>query len=259
MSLVQIVNTDKNGIEQVSDYSSPTYQTCKLGNFAGILMDTKIIGSGIKGISNLVKTASALGVEDLLYDPPMPNATIPTDMSGAPNKNLGWMHSYEGTTSSGREPELSFNNTENIIPSYTKKLIGENRYQVDVLLQTNSNLSEELLEITLNDVAVGVDDNKPFNRTLPVNPTLSQNYPNPFNPSTSAEYTLPKPSSVSINVYNVNGELVQNLFNGKMNSGKYRVEWDGKDSNGNETVSGMYLLQMRTPSGLATKKMVKLK
>ncbi len=44
-----------------------------------------------------------------------------------------------------------------------------------------------------------------------------------------------------------------------MNSGKYRVHWDGKDSNGNETASGMYLLQMRTPSGLATKKMVKLK
>ncbi len=98
MSLVQIVNTDKNGIEQVSDYSSPVYQNTKLGDFAGILMDTKIIGSGIKGISNLVKTASAAGVEDLLYEPPMPNATIPTDMNGAPNKNLGWSHTYKITT-----------------------------------------------------------------------------------------------------------------------------------------------------------------
>jgi hypothetical protein len=259
MSQVQIVNTDKNDIEQVSDYSSPVYQNSKPRSFAGILMDTKLIGSGIKGISNLVKTASASGVEDLLYEPPMPNVTIPTDMNGSPQKNLGWSHTYEITTDAGREPELSFNNTENITPSYTKKLIGENKYRVDVLIQTKSGLSEELLEITINDIAVGVDDEKPYNQTLPVNPTLSQNYPNPFNPSTSAEYTLPKPSNVQIDVYNINGELVQNLFKGEMNSGKYRVHWDGKDSNGNETASGMYLLQMRTPSGLATKKMVKLK
>jgi len=259
MNLIQIVKSGENGENYAEDYSAPIYEPSKIANLSGMLMDMKIVGSGIRGVKNLVQKASGAGVDDLVYGPEMPNATIPTEMSGAPQKNLGWMHTYEITTDEGREPELTFNNPESIIPSYTKKLIGENKYRVDVLIQTKPGANEELLEITLNDIPVGVDDEKDFKHLLPANPTLSQNWPNPFNPSTQAEYILPKRSDVTIDVYNVNGELIQSLFKGEMLAGTYRVTWDGKKSDGNDAASGMYLLQMRTPTYQATKKMVKLK
>ena len=43
-------------------------------------------------------------------------------------------------------------------------------------------------------------------------PTMDQNYPNPFTGSTTINYTIPNPGGhVSINLYNLLGEQVQNL------------------------------------------------
>lgn len=43
--------------------------------------------------------------------------------------------------------------------------------------------------------------------------TLASNYPNPFNPSTTIQYALNKPNQVTLNIYNIQGELVQSVFN----------------------------------------------
>ncbi len=61
--------------------------------------------------------------------------------------------------------------------------------------------------------------------TLPDAYQLMQNYPNPFNPATVIEYTLPEVSHVTIKVYNVLGEEIENLFDGLKIPGVHRVEW----------------------------------
>jgi hypothetical protein len=70
---------------------------------------------------------------------------------------------------------------------------------------------------------------------LPASFTLSQNYPNPFNPRTTIEFYNPesRPVKARLEVFNVLGQRVRLLFNGKALPGINRVEWDSRDgSNG---------------------------
>src|SRR5690606_8210014 len=55
--------------------------------------------------------------------------------------------------------------------------------------------------------------------TGPKDFALYQNYPNPFNPSTTIKFSLPNKSNLSLNVYNMLGEKVAEIFKGEMEAG----------------------------------------
>ena len=102
-------------------------------------------------------------------------------------------------------------------------------------------------------IASGVEDEDP---AVPTEITLHQNYPNPFNMKTDIVYELPTESSVQLVIYNIQGHLIRTLVDGHQQSGKKTVSWDGKDSNGNEVSSGMYICRMKTASFTDMKKMI---
>ncbi len=83
---------------------------------------------------------------------------------------------------------------------------------------------------------------------------LSQNYPNPFNPTTKINFSLPKNSHVTLNVYNIAGQLVKQLVNRDMGLGVHTVDFDAS-----KLASGIYLYRIVTPEFNMTKKMVLLK
>ena len=89
---------------------------------------------------------------------------------------------------------------------------------------------------------------------IPAEYSLSQNYPNPFNPSSTIEYTLPRPGDVSLVVYNLRGEAVAFLINGAMPAGNHRVIWDASNVS-----SGIYFYRLQTGDFVRTRKMVLLK
>ena len=78
---------------------------------------------------------------------------------------------------------------------------------------------------------------------------LSQNFPNPFNAQTTFRYALPYGDFVEINVYDLSGKLVKNLFRGYKKRGRYQISWDA----GNQA-SGFYIYQMRTSEKLINRK-----
>jgi hypothetical protein len=88
---------------------------------------------------------------------------------------------------------------------------------------------------------------------------LSQNYPNPFNPQTTIAFSLKNRGHVSLNVYNVAGELVRTLVNEERGAGSHKKEWDGRDNAGQEVSSGVYFYKLVANSFSQTKKMVLLK
>jgi len=68
-------------------------------------------------------------------------------------------------------------------------------------------------------------------------------YPNPFNPATTIPCFLPGPGQVKIGIYNIQGQLVRELFAGKLPAGRHELHWDGRDSSGFPATSGVYLVR----------------
>jgi len=86
--------------------------------------------------------------------------------------------------------------------------------------------------------------------------SLSQNFPNPFNPLTQIRYALPKPSRVSLLVYNILGEEIAALIDAQQEPGYYRIVWDGRDELGRGVCSGIYFYRLRAGDFISVKRMV---
>ncbi len=77
---------------------------------------------------------------------------------------------------------------------------------------------------------------------------LGHIFPNPFNSSTVVNYFLPRTSHVRLVVYNLLGEEVRVLVDGRQSAGRYKVMWDGKDELGHPLGSGLYLIGIKASS-----------
>ena len=119
--------------------------------------------------------------------------------------------------------------------------------------------SEELLnffmQYSMTDFSLSSDKNSFEPKIF----TLSQNYPNPFNPVTRLSYDLPEDLFVSITIYDMLGNVVNNLVNTKQSSGYKSVQWNATDNLGQPVSAGVYLYSIETKDFRQTKKMVLLK
>ncbi|RPH93377.1 T9SS C-terminal target domain-containing protein [candidate division KSB1 bacterium] len=89
---------------------------------------------------------------------------------------------------------------------------------------------------------------------LPRDPILHAAYPNPFNPSTTLSFTLPREGSVRLEIYNLQGRLVQVLAEGRHAAGKHRVNFSGES-----LAAGVYLCRFESGPVSATQKLLLLK
>ena len=80
---------------------------------------------------------------------------------------------------------------------------------------------------------------------------LYPNNPNPFSTRTLIQYDLPKDTHVNIQVYNVKGQLIEELVNGIESAGRKQIEWNAKDRN-----SGIYFYRLSTEDKTIIKKMI---
>ena len=76
---------------------------------------------------------------------------------------------------------------------------------------------------------------------------LKPNYPNPFNQMTTIVYEIPEsdPIPVTLKIYNIMGQLIKVLLNDIRETGRYAVQWDGRDENGSPMTSGIYFCVLK--------------
>jgi len=93
---------------------------------------------------------------------------------------------------------------------------------------------------------------------LPGRFTLEQNYPNPFNSSTVIRFVLPTREDAELTIFNLTGQQVATLVSGERQAGAYTIRWDGRDDDGHELASGVYLYRLRAGDGqqVETRKLV---
>ena len=80
------------------------------------------------------------------------------------------------------------------------------------------------------------------------------NYPNPGNPSTTLCFHLSESRNVSLKVFNLLGQEVRELVNGKKEAGTYSIVWDGKDNRNMEMASGVYVFVLKLDDKIISKK-----
>ena len=85
---------------------------------------------------------------------------------------------------------------------------------------------------------------------------LLPNYPNPFNPETTLRYQLPEAMQVRVKVYNALGQAVRTLVDGLQPAGAQQVVWDGRDGEGQEAASGVYLYRLEAGDRVQTRQML---
>ena len=88
---------------------------------------------------------------------------------------------------------------------------------------------------------------------------VQQNYPNPFNPTTTIRYDLMNDSALRITVYDVQGKLINELYDGFQSAGRNSIIWDATNSVGETVSSGVYLYKIQAGDSYQVKRMMFLK
>lgn len=94
---------------------------------------------------------------------------------------------------------------------------------------------------------------------VPMVTRLHRNFPNPFNPYTFISFDVAERTEVTIDIFNIKGSKVINLYSQKTEPGSYQIIWTGNNDRGIKVSSGVYFYRMRTGSFTAEDKMLLLK
>ncbi len=94
---------------------------------------------------------------------------------------------------------------------------------------------------------------------FPADPELLPNYPNPFNPVTKFGFNIAEAGFVKVSIHDLLGRKVLNIYNGFMEAGNYKQQWNGQDTNGTAMPSGTYLIRLETGNTRLTRKIILLR
>lgn len=135
--------------------------------------------------------------------------------------------------------------------------LGTHRYSVD--LDLDSHWAYENLQVTawaqtdptgaiLNSASVKIVGVSAVEQDedLPLLSSQLSVWPNPFNPRTTLNFMITEEGPVKLSVYDVGGRLITTLVNEHLSSGRCEILWQGKDSTGRNTPSGVYFARLET-------------
>lgn len=124
----------------------------------------------------------------------------------------------------------------------------------DVVANTNKYYAAEMVKVSLGML---IHENGTGVVNAVVNPEkqpvakLHPNYPNPFSGHTTLKYSLPEPSLVTLEVYDVANRMTTVLHNGWQNAGPHHIDFDAS-----AMPAGIYFCHMQTENQTSVIKMV---
>jgi hypothetical protein len=141
------------------------------------------------------------------------------------------------------------------------KVVPVGNNETKIYIATNGNESVNKIaeidgdyEILSSKAVGGSGESILLSETIVNDFSISSAYPNPFNPSTSVELDLQKDAFVAINVYNVVGQLVDQLYSGSLVESSHTFTW-----NASSVSSGIYFMSIQIDNHIETKKLMLVK
>ena len=128
-----------------------------------------------------------------------------------------------------------------------------NETRLLVITPETDNLFSYNGDFEITEVIVANSQNE-VATSLPTTYFLSAAYPNPFNPVTTMDFTIPEAGNISVQVYNLTGQVIATLANGYMDANTYTLIWDATD-----VASGMYFVKAQADGFSTTKKLMLIK
>jgi hypothetical protein len=175
------------------------------------------------------------------------------------NTDSTGMVSYGGIDASVGNFPIRTDTVETILQFKFKALevtgIGETPVEFGTKYNTGNRLGDDFNTIVIDGkVYLHVISPVLEPTDFPKGYELEQNYPNPFNPTTTIGFTVVNPQNISIDVFNIHGQHIQNIFNGMVSTGRHEVTFDAAG-----LPSGIYLYRLTTRNGIQVKKLTLLK
>ena len=179
----------------------------------------------------------------------------------SPLKDLTDVKRYEvflETSEINQAHKIEWNLPENnvyfyLVDNYNEKIINM-REEIEYTLTPKTDAQEMVIYATYDaDFKPGI---------IPVEFKLKQNYPNPFNPITTIEFGIPengRENITTLRIFNILGQEINTLVNGKINSGYHKVNWNGVNSNNQKVASGLYFYSLKNGNTELFKKMIFIK
>jgi len=152
---------------------------------------------------------------------------------------------YEIEVDSGFMPDLQVYGLPSTI---TMNQLNDTVFDVAVALQTPGGNKSSTYDVSVDFDAIPVGMPE-----IPDKPNYgATNFPNPFTSNTNLSYTLENKGMVKIALYDMNGKVVENIFEGQQVAGTHEFSIDGSSYS-----SGMYFLKIAGEEGVQTLKFLK--
>ncbi len=95
--------------------------------------------------------------------------------------------------------------------------------------------------------------------SLPSAFRLLGNYPNPFNARTTINFEVNRAVDVTLDIYNIHGQLVRSMLRSYLEPKRYSVVWSGTDDEGEAVPTGVYIYRLSDSAHKISDKMILLK
>ncbi|MBT4282236.1 MAG: T9SS type A sorting domain-containing protein [Candidatus Marinimicrobia bacterium] len=88
---------------------------------------------------------------------------------------------------------------------------------------------------------------------------LDDAYPNPFNARTTLRFTLFEQTMVFLQIFDLNGKLVNTLLNQNINEGFHEIHWNGSNTQGVSVSTGPYFYRIQAGDQMQIRKILLIK
>ena len=106
----------------------------------------------------------------------------------------------------------------------------------------------EILEI------IAVNSSGEVELSNPSRFVISSAYPNPFNPTTKLNFSIPEKGYLEINIFDINGALIESLVKKDFSAGEYSIDW-----NASSYSSGVYIANYKFGLKVKSQKLMLIK